>query len=89
MEESMSKNKRWLSAAALAASAVPAMASVPQATSPAELSALPLAAVATGLTAADLIVGLDGTVAVDVRAHGAAVCQNANNGGSQATNNGC
>ncbi len=85
----MSKNKRWLSAAALAASAVPAMASVPQATSPAEQPALRLAAVATGLTAADLIVGLDGTVAVDVRAHGAPVCQNTNSCGSQATNNGC
>ena len=85
----MSKNKYWLSAAALAASSLPAMASVPQATSPAERPALPIVAGATGLTAADLIVGLDGTVAFDVRAQGTLVCQNTNSCGSQATNNGC
>lgn len=77
----MSKSRAWLSAAALAASALPAMASPPQTTSPAEPTA-PLAARATGLTAADLIVSHDGTVAVDVRAHWTKVAETA-------TNNGC
>lgn len=77
----MSKSRSWLSAAALAASALPAMASVPEATSPAEPSA-PLAARATGMTASDLIVGRDGTVAADVRAHWTKVAETA-------TNNGC
>ena len=77
----MSKSRPWLSAAALAASALPAMASVPEATSSAEPSA-PLVVRATGLTASDLIVSRDGTVAVDVRAHWTKVADSA-------TNNGC
>jgi hypothetical protein len=66
---------------------VPAIASVPQATSPNELSAVPVVAGSTGLTAADLIVGRDGTVAVDLKAHGVIVascgnssCQYCNSG---------
>jgi len=85
----MNKNKVWLSAAALAASTIPAMASGPKAASPAERPASALVARATGLAAADLIVGRDGTVAVDVRAKGTLVCQNTNNCGAPATNNGC
>lgn len=69
----MIKNKYWLSAVALAASSVPAVASVPQTASPNILPAVPVVAGLTGLTAADLIVGLDGTVAFDVRAPGAKV----------------
>ena len=71
----MSRNKYWLSAAALAASTIPASASVLQTTPPAERPAPLVVAGATGLTAADLIVGLDGTIAVDVQAHGMPVCQ--------------
>ncbi|MGD0643219.1 MAG: hypothetical protein ABSC22_20965 [Roseiarcus sp.] len=77
----MSKSRYWLSAAALAASTLPAMASVPQAASPAERPASALVARASGLTAADLIVGRDATVAVDVRAQGIEVADtNTNNG---------
>lgn len=73
-------NKYWLSAAALAVSSVPAVASVPQ-TSPNALPVIPVVAAMTGLTAADLIVGLDGTVAVNVGAPGAnlAACSANNN----------
>jgi streptogramin lyase len=85
----VNKNKYLLSAAALAASTIPAIASVPTTTSPAERPAFPIVARATGLTAADLIVGLDGTVAFDVQAQGTLVCQAANTSCSQATNNGC
>lgn len=85
----MSKNRLWVSAAALAASSLQASASVPQTTSPAERPAPPVVAGATGLTAADLVVGLDGTVAFDVKARGTLVCQAANTSCSQATNNGC
>jgi hypothetical protein len=73
-------NRYWLSAVALAVSGVPAVASVPQ-TSLNALPAVPVVAAVTGLTAADLIVGLDGTVAVDVGARGAnlAACSANNN----------
>ncbi len=76
----MDKNKIWLSAAALAASTLTAMASVPQAASPAERPACTHVARSTGLIAADLIVGRDGTVAVDVSAQAIEVADNTNNG---------
>ncbi|MGD1036462.1 MAG: hypothetical protein ABR878_04560 [Roseiarcus sp.] len=69
----MSRNKRWLSAAALAASSVQAVAAVPQTASPNELPAVPAVAGSTGLTAADLIVGRDGALCIDVGAPAAKV----------------
>jgi len=77
----MVKKRILLTAAALVASSVPGHASVPQVTSPTESVAHPGVAGATGLTAADLIVGLDGRVAVDLCAHGVKVADsNTNNG---------
>jgi hypothetical protein len=89
MGESMSKTRSWLSAAALAASAVPALASVPQTT---PLAARTAFAGATGLSAADLIVGLDGTLAFDVKAHGVKVADGnsgTNRNCGEIANNGC
>ncbi len=83
----MNKTKSWLSAAALAVSAVPALASVPQTPPPAEPSAL---ARATGLTAADLIVGLDGTLAFEVKTHGVKVaCSNSSGQGAACNSGSC
>ncbi|MGD0643220.1 MAG: hypothetical protein ABSC22_20970 [Roseiarcus sp.] len=87
----MSKSRRWLSAAALAASAVPALASVPLSPPLAERPPAPLVG-ATGLTAADLIVGRDATLAFDVKALGVKVADgnsSTNRNCSENTNNGC
>ncbi len=88
----MRKNKHWLSAAALAAATVPAIASVPQTTSPTEFPAVPDVAGSTGLSAADLKVGRDGTVGFDVKALGLKVADGSggtNKNCAPATNNGC
>ena len=58
----MNKNRVWLSAAALAASTLPAMASVSETAPPAARPDRHIVAGATGLTAADLSVGPDGTL---------------------------
>ncbi|MGO4871257.1 MAG: hypothetical protein ACLPGW_11705 [Roseiarcus sp.] len=84
----MSKKKYWLSAAALAASSIQASASVPQTTSPVERPAPPVVAGVTGLTAADLIVGRDGTVAVDLKTRGVTVASCSNTGNNGAACNG-
>jgi hypothetical protein len=77
----MAKKRIWLTAAALAASSVQAYAAVPQTTLPTQRPSHPVSAGATGLTALDLIVGLDGRIAVDVRADMVKVAdQNTNNG---------
>jgi hypothetical protein len=67
-EEPMNKSAYLLSAAALAASALPAAASVPLVAPGDERPAVLAAARASGLTAADLTVGRDGAVAVQVSA---------------------
>ena len=88
----MSRNKYWLCAAALAASSVQASAFVPQTTSLPERPVPPVVAGATGLIAADLIVGLDGTVAFDAKACGVKVADDndsANRHCGYNTNNGC
>jgi len=66
----MTDGKWWLSAAALAAATLPAIASAPATPSAVERAAPPPVVGATGLTAADLIVGRDGTLAVDLSAKG-------------------
>ncbi len=75
----MAKKSVLLVGAALAASSLPALAATPQATSTPDPTALRAAAAPTGLTAADLIVGRDGAVAIDVSAKGIAVADNVNN----------
>ena len=76
----MAKNKILLAGAALAASSFQAFAAAPPTTPPAEATALPFAVAGpTGLTAMDLIVGRDGTVAVDVRAREVKVASCSNN----------
>ena len=67
-ERSMASKRILIAGAALAASSLQAFASLPQTTSPADAPVLPAVAGPTGLTAVDLIVGRDGTVAVDVHA---------------------
>jgi hypothetical protein len=75
-EALMIDSKWWLSAAALAATTLPAIASAPAVERPAPS----LVDGATGLTAADLIVGRDGTVAVDLSARGIAVADDSDSG---------
>jgi hypothetical protein len=79
----MAKNSVLLVGAALAASSLQAFAATPDTPSPADPTAL-RAAAPTGLTAADLVVGRDGAVAVDVSAKGLAVADN-----SSVNNSGC
>jgi hypothetical protein len=69
----MTDSKWWLSAAALAASTLPALASAPATPPAAEPSALARVAGPTGLAAADLIVGRDGALRLDVGAPAAKV----------------
>jgi hypothetical protein len=91
-EMQMTDGKWWLSAAALAASALPAFASTPATPSAAEPSALARVAGPTGLAAADLIVGRDGALCVDVGAPAAKLADgdsSANRHCSFNTQNGC
>jgi hypothetical protein len=85
MKKRVKKTRSLLSAAAVAASSFPALASAPVSAPPVERPAFPVAVGATGLTAGDLIVGLDGRLGFEVKAHGAKAIVV----GDTATNNGC
>ena len=84
MKKRANKSKYLLSAATVVASGLPALASTPASAPPVERPHLPIA-VGTGLTAADLIVGLDGRLGFEVKAHGVKAIVV----GDTATNNGC
>jgi hypothetical protein len=75
----MAKKSVLLVGAALAASSLQALAATPLAPSTPDPTALRAATAPTGLTAADLIVGRDGAVAIEVSAKGIAVADNVNN----------
>jgi hypothetical protein len=74
----MAKKSVLLVGAALAASSLQALASTPEAPSTPDPTALRAVAAPTGLTAADLIVGRNGAVAIEVSAKGIAVAENSN-----------
>jgi hypothetical protein len=80
-EKPMNKSGYVLSAAALMASTLPAAAALPPAAPADARPAALVAARATGLTAADLIVGRDGTVAVELSAKGIVVADTVQNSG--------
>lgn len=66
----MEKSTKGLTAFALALVGSQAFASVPEAPQFADATKAPPITIGTGLTTADLVVGLDGTVAFDLTAHG-------------------
>lgn len=76
----MAKKTILLAGAALAASSLQALASAPQPATPTAPATLPIVARASGLTAADLIVGRDGRIAVDVQARAVKVADASNSG---------
>lgn len=73
----MAKTRILLAGAALAASGLQALAATPQPATPIEPATV---AGVSGLTAADLIVGRDGRVAVDVHAREVKVADASNSG---------
>jgi hypothetical protein len=91
----MTDGKWRLSAAALAASTLPAFASTPATPSAGEPSALARVAGPTGLAAVDLIVGRGGALCVDVGAPAAKVADDNSSanrnchGGTYGGQNGC
>ena len=66
----MEKSTKGLAVLALALAGSQAFASVPEAPQFADATRAPPITVGTGLTTSDLVVGLDGTVAFDLTAHG-------------------